>query len=369
MHYVFSCSECLEEFEPSSTLVNCKNCGAPMDVKYTDADLIQWNGNNTYLPISDRTSYLSLGEGNTPIVELSNIGNLIGGQIHSKMEFMNPTGSFKDRGSAIMISALKGMNVSEIVEDSSGNAGASISAYSARAGIKAHIFAPSTAPKPKLEQIAVYGAQTHLIEGARDDSTKAAILYSSSNSIPYASHNLSPFFIEGTKLFAHEIYRDMNGNLPDHIVIPVGNGSLFLGAWKGFSELKEQGLITHIPKLHCIQARSVMPIVSAASGEKWGPEDVKPTIAGGIAVGSPPRLKQVTKVLKLSTGTSMSVSENEIREWQFLLAMREGLYIEPTSAAAFAGAKHLLETKVIQKNDSVLIPITGFGLKDNPPES
>jgi len=339
-----------------------------MDIKYIDADLLQWNGNKTYLPISERTNYLSLGEGNTPIVELRNIGNLVGGQIHSKMEFMNPTGSFKDRGSAIMISALKDMNVSEIVEDSSGNAGASISAYSARAGIKAHIFAPSTAPKPKLDQIAVYGAQTHLIEGARDDSTKAAILYATSNSIPYASHNLSPFFIEGTKLFAHEIYRDMNGNLPDHIVIPVGNGSLFLGAWKGFSELKKQGHINQIPKLHCIQAQSVMPIVSAASGKKWGSDDVKPTIAGGIAVGSPPRLKQVTRVLKSSTGTSMSVSENEIKKWQLLLANQEGLYIEPTSAAAFAGTEKLIDTKIIQKSDSVLIPITGFGLKDNPPE-
>ena len=340
-----------------------------MDVKYTDVVPMEWNGNNTYLPISEQLNYLSLGEGNTPIVELRNISTLMGGQIYSKMEFMNPTGSFKDRGSAIMISALKDMNVSEIVEDSSGNAGASISAYSARAGIKAHIFAPSTAPKPKLEQIAVYGAQTHLIEGARDASTKAAILYATSNSIPYASHNLSPFFIEGTKLFSHEIYRDLRGDLPDHIVIPVGNGSLFLGAWKGFSELKEQGLITHIPRLHCIQAQSVMPIVSAASGKKWGPNDVKPTIAGGIAVGSPPRLKQVTKVLKLSDGISMSVSENEIREWQLLLAKQEGIYLEPTSAAAFAGTKKLINTKVIQKSDSVLIPITGFGLKDNPPES
>jgi threonine synthase len=339
-----------------------------MDIKYKDARPMNWTGHNTCIPVSNRADYVSLGEGDTPIINLPHISNIVGGQISSKMEFMNPTGSFKDRGTAVMISALKNMDVSEIVEDSSGNAGASISAYSARAGIKAHIFAPATAPKPKLDQISVYGAETHLIKGTRDDSTKAAILYATSNSIPYASHNLSPFFIEGTKLFAHEIYRDLEEDLPEHIVVPVGNGSLFLGAWKGFSELKELNLVKHIPKLHCVQAESVMPIVSAFSGGKWGPDDVKPTIAGGIAVGSPPRLKQITNVLEMGKGTSIAVSENDIKEWQVILAKEEGIYLEPTSAAAFAGTKHLIDSGAIKNGASILIPITGFGLKDNPPK-
>ncbi len=369
--YKFTCSSCGWTHDPSSKLLSCSVCESPLDVKYL-GDLLPsvlpkgWNGPPIPLPIDHQENYLTLGEGNTPVVKLQKIYDLVGVEVFAKFEFLNPTGSFKDRGSSIMISVLKSMGITELVEDSSGNAGASVSAYSALAGITANIFAPTTAPDPKISQIKVYGAETHLIEGTRDDTTEAAIRFARENSLPYASHNLSPFFIEGTKIFAYEIFEQFNGNLPTDVVIPVGNGSLYLGMWKGLIELEEKGLIGTLPKLHCVQSKSVMPIAAAFEGRDWAVSDLKATVAGGIAVATPPRLHQVIEVLRKSEGTAVTVNEKEISSWHAYLPASEGIYAEPTSAAAFAGAKKLVESGTINAGARILIPVTGFGLKDSP---
>ena len=230
---------------------------------------------------------VSLGEGNTPIVSLPSVASRLGIQsLDAKLEYINPTGSFKDRGTAVVIAAAKQHGVSEVVEDSSGNAGASVSAYAARAGMKAHIFAPSSAPQAKLRQIVAYGAQVHSIPGPREATTAAAVEYATVHSLVYASHVLSPYFVEGTKLFAYEIFHRSGDRMPQHIVMPVGNGSLLLGALKGFSELKRGGHITEIPRLHAVQAKNVMPIVAAFQGLTDAPP-IATTVAGGIAVGNP----------------------------------------------------------------------------------
>ena len=160
---------------------------------------------------------MSLNEGGTPCVELSATGRMLGlTQLFAKLEFLNPTGSFKDRGTAIMMSAAREHGVTEVVEDSSGNAGASVSAYAARAGIKAHVFAPSNAPQAKLQQIRVYGAETHLIEGSREATTEAALGYQKAGELVYASHNMSPYFIEGTKTLALRAPRGPPGDAATH---------------------------------------------------------------------------------------------------------------------------------------------------------
>ncbi|SVC47538.1 uncharacterized protein METZ01_LOCUS300392, partial [marine metagenome] len=194
---------------------------------------------------------------------------------------------------------------------------------------------------------------------------EAAEKFVKNKSIVYASHNLSPFFIEGTKTFGYEIFNDFDREMPENIVVPVGNGSLYLGIWKALEELKEKRLIKTLPKLHCIQAENVNPI---ASNNTWNKSEIKSTVAGGIAVGSPPRKLEVQSVLRQSGGTANSVKEASIVEWQIKLAKYEGLFCEPTSAAAFAGLENLINGKQIDKNESVLIPITGSGLKDVFPE-
>ena len=327
-----------------------------------------WTGYEILTPVQADSSWVSLGEGNTPCVELPALGRVLGLQrLYAKLEFLNPTGSFKDRGTAIMMSVAREQGVTEVVEDSSGNAGASVAAYAARAGIKAHVFVPANAPPSKIQQIKVYDAEVHAIIGPREAATEEAIAYYTERGLVYASHILSPYFLEGTKTLSYEVTRQMADGLPDHVVMPVGNGSLFIGAWKGLEELQDAGQVSQMPRFHCIQARSVMPIVAAYAGNDWTPEPGATTVAGGIPVAAPPRKQQIMKVLRASKGTALAVEEKEILRWQKLLAEEEGIFVEPTSAVAFAGLEHLVRHGDVQSADSVLVPVTGSGLKDAPP--
>lgn len=347
--------------------LHCPVCSGVLDVEYDSPDSSQCPQVGR-TPLHRPENAISLGEGGTPVVSIGSIGDQIGAQsLFAKLEMMNPTGSFKDRGTAVLISAVVESGVEEVVEDSSGNAGASVSAYAARAGIGAHVFAPASAPAAKLDQIAVYGAKTHLIEGNRQDVTDAAMEFAERNSIVYASHNLSPYFTEGTKTFAYEIAEQFGGELPQHIVIPVGNGSLLIGAHRGFGELMQDGRISAVPKLHAIQASAVMPLAAAYADESQPAPAAGSTIAGGIAVVNPPRLRQCLLTLRDTGGAVVAVEDSDIVRWQRLLAEDEGLFVEPTSAAAFAGVESLLRNGSIKPDESIVAVATGFGLKDAIP--
>ena len=372
-HFVLECSECGTTHEPDMATLACRGCGSPLLVSYLEgAEGVGpilpagWTGPNIPLPLHDRDMLVSLGEGGTPCVELGAIGRLLGlNRLFAKLEIMNPTGSFKDRGTAVMMSAAREHGVTEVVEDSSGNAGASVSAYAARAGIKAHIFAPAGAPEAKLQQIRVYGAEAHLIEGSREATTEAALAYQESHGLVYASHNMSPYFIEGTKTLAYELSTELPELL--HIVMPVGNGSLFIGAWQGYRELTGADVVADMPRFHAVQAASVIPIVAAHQGQAWSVENAFATIAGGIAVADPPRLRQALRVLESTQGVAVAVADEATLRWQRLLAETEGIYAEPTSAAAFAGLEELVGRGEIGADESVVVPVTGFGLKDKAP--
>ncbi len=353
--HTLRCTACSRDHTPDIRTLACNDCAAPMVVSYP--------------PDAEPTLGIppvSLGEGHTPVVPLPSIADTLGLKtLYVKLEFSSPTGSFKDRGTAYMLAVAREFGVKELVEDSSGNAGASVAAYAARCGIKAHIFAPDSAPRAKLNQIKVYGAETHLIPGPREASAEAALAFCEEHNLVYASHNLSPYFLEGTKTFAHELLTDFPDRLPDHIVMPVGNGSLFLGTWLGLREMQTCGAIDTLPKLHVVQADAVKPIVAAYQGKTWLPDPANRTIAGGISVTQPPRLHHVVDVLHKSGGDAIAVPDAEIKSWQSSLARSEGLFCEPTSAAAFAGLAALIESGTVQATDTVLIPITGSGLKDS----
>ena len=262
-HISLQCSECAVYHHADMTTLHCVQCGSVLDVAYSLPEH-QNETSDLPTPLHHLGDAIALGEGNTPSVNLDSIGKRLGVErLYAKLEMMNPTGSFKDRGTAVMMSVAKEFGVSEVVEDSSGNAGASVAAYAARAGIQAHIFAPSSAPVAKVSQIEVYGARTHLIDGDRQAVTDAAIDFAERNDMVYASHNLSPYFTEGTKTFAYEVADQFDEDLPRHIVIPVGNGSLLIGAHRGFVELRNCGRISAIPKLHAVQASAVMPLAAA----------------------------------------------------------------------------------------------------------
>lgn len=371
-HYHLACTACGKEHDPSVDTLRCRACRAPLEVAYAAGGHRRLGPMGMPTPLHDPDNAVSLGEGRTPCIELPRLARAIGvGRLTAKLEYANPTGSFKDRGTAVMLSVMREFGVKELVEDSSGNAGASVAAYAARAGIVAHIFAPASAPAAKLGQIKVCGAQLHAIPGPREAATDAAVAFQREKGIPYASHNLSPYFIEGTKSFAYEAAEQLEDGLPMDIAMPVGNGSLFIGVWKGFRELLTAGRVTHMPRLHAVQAIAAMPITAAHRGQSWSPPSPehgrRGTIAGGIASVAPPRRDEMLRVLRDTRGHAVAVEDAEILRWQRLLAEQEGVYCEPTAAAAFAGLARLVAEGGLDAKSHVLVPITGSGLKDAPP--
>ncbi len=201
-----------------------------------------------------------------------------------------------------MVSFLKQIGIDHILEDSSGNGGAAIAAAGAAAGLKVKILAPSYTPAPKVAQIRAFGAEVQLVPGPREESETEAIRQSSD--IFYASHNWHPFFLQGTKLLAYELWEDLGFTAPDHIIIPTGAGSNVLGCYIGFSELLRAGQITRMPRLHAAQPLNCSPIDASFIGgaDQAIERMVKPTIAEGTAIRKPIRLPQLLSAIRETGG-------------------------------------------------------------------
>lgn len=331
-----------------------------MDVSYDEVA----GGYAPRLPLARPSERMSLGEGSTPLVALPSIARALGiKRLWAKLEMMAPTGSFKDRGSAILVSAALEAGVTEFVEDSSGNAGASLSAYAAAAGITAHVFFPDSAARGKVDQIGIFGASLHPTPGPRQAATDAAVSYVADNGLPYLSHNLSPYFLEGMKSFSYEVVGSDAAAVTD-IVAPVGNGSLLIGMFKGFEELQASERIGSAPAFHVVQAEAVKPLIAALDDESWAFDADRKTVANGISVSHPPRLQQCVDVVKLSEGTGIAVDDESMLGWQKRLASEAGIFCEATSAAAFAGLEAMVARGDISEDARVLVPITGSGLKE-----
>jgi threonine synthase len=301
---------------------------------------------------------VSLGEGWTPIVP----GDWDGAPVVYKLEFMMPTGSFKDRGMTVMVSYLRSRGVERVLEDSSGNAGASLSAYAAAAGMACRILVPETASYPKIAQIAAGGADVVTIKGSRQDVAEAALAQSAE--IFYASHNWQPFFVEGIKTLAYEVWEQLGFAAPDNVVVPLGYGSNVLGADRGFDELLRNGEIGARPRLFGVQAARCAPYEAAfrAGGEQLVPTPTGPTVAEGIATAWPTRVAEVLRAVRESDGAIVAVEEAEIVEALRGLA-RRGFYVEPTSAVAAAGLSRLLASGAIRRHETTVLVLTGSGLK------
>ena len=302
---------------------------------------------------------VSLGEGCTPLVQRK----WRGAKAHFKLEWFAPTGSFKDRGASVMISALRQLGVRHLLEDSSGNGGAAIAAYAAAAGIKAKILVPSSTQPAKIVQMRTYGAEIELIPGTRQNTAEAAEQQSAS--IFYASHNWQPFFLQGTKTLAYELWEDLRFRTPDNIVIPTGAGSNVLGCDIGFSELLRAGTIDRLPRLFAAQPAHCAPIHAAfKSGRDSMPAiDAKPTIAEGTAITHPVRLAEVLAAVRRSGGATIAVSEADIIAATLELPAQTGLYAEPTCAMAAAALTQLLAAGTIRPDEITVVILTGTGLK------
>jgi threonine synthase len=301
---------------------------------------------------------VSLGEGWTPLVA----GEWGGAPVRYKLDFMMPTGSFKDRGMTVMVSYLRSRGVDRVLEDSSGNAGASLSAYAAAGGLSCRILVPETASYPKIAQIAACGADVVTIPGSRQDVAEAALRQSAE--IFYASHNWQPFFVEGVKTLAYELWEQLGFLPPDNVVVPLGYGSNVLGCDRGFGELFSRGEIDARPRLFGVQAANCAPYHAAyqAGVERLVPAAIAPTIAEGIASAKPTRVVEVLRAVRESGGAVVAVDEAEIVEALRALAHR-GFYVEPTSAAAAAGLTRLQASGAIRPSETTVLVLTGSGLK------
>jgi threonine synthase len=371
---------CGAHFTLEDKVLTCSKCGGILDIKYdlakTQATFKKeslktrvrsiWRYREL-LPIRREECIVSLGEGITPLQRGSNYAETLKiSDLTFKLDYMNPTGSFKDRGTAVTVSNLRELRITSAMDDSSGNAGASLAAYCGSAGIECTLYVPASIPTEKLIQARMYGAKIESVSGSRTDVARAIEVRSKSPGPYYVSHNLSPFFFEGMKTFAYETAEMSDWKTPDHIVFPVGGGALMAGAWKGFQELVELGWIQRVPHLHCIQSDACMPVVEAyrKGGVRIEPFSEGETIAGGIRISNPARGTQILQTLRSSHGVAISVSDDAILKHQRLLAKKEGIFAEPTSCAALAGLKELVGNGDIRRDESVLVPITGFGLKD-----
>ena len=354
------CIGCGDAHPATVRVLTCPKCGGLFDMEYA----VSATGSAPRLPLRNPDGKITLGEGATPLIELRRTGGKLGlGALYAKFEFASATGSFKDRGSAVLMSAAVEDGVTEFVEDSSGNAGASLSAYAAAAGIKAHVFAPASAAKGKLDQIAIFGSDLRTIPGPRQAATDAAREFLDESNLVYLSHNYSAYFAEGMKAVSYELLAELGDGI-DHVVLPVGNGSLLIGLRKGFDELRSAGRIGSVPRLTAVQAAAIRPVVAAVNGEDWDPETATQTAASGISVARPPRLAEQVDAVRQTGGFAVSVQEDAIMEWRDRLARQEGLFCEATSAVAFAGVEDLVGSGRIRRGERVVVAVTGSGLKE-----
>jgi threonine synthase len=304
---------------------------------------------------------VSLGESTTPLIELT----LDGEPLLAKLDFLSPSGSYKDRGAAVLVAALRAAGATHAVEDSSGNAAAAISAYAARAGLKCTVYAPAAASPGKLVQSEAYGSTVVRVEGSRDDVATAAMDAAGREpGATYASHNWHPFFIEGVKTWAFEAWEQLGFVAPDAVVVPAGSGSMLLGAHLAFSALLAAGEIDRVPRLLAAQPAACSPLAAAmtSGAHDTTPFPRSPTIAEGTAIANPVRGRELLAAMRATGGGAVAVAEEAIRD-ALLTTARGGVYIEPTSAVAIAGVRELRRTGRLASGERVVAVLSGSGLK------
>jgi threonine synthase len=264
-----------------------------------------------------------------------------------------------------MINLLAHQGVTHIADDSSGNAGASVAAYAARAGMQADIFVPAYASPAKQAQIAVYGAGVRPIPGPRQNA-KLAALEAAMQGIVLASHAYHPGFLLGQQSVAWELWEQLGHRAPDWVVVPVGQGVHLLGVWLGFRRLQAAGLVDRGPKLVAVQAKALAPLCQAfEAGLETVPaiEPTTPSLAEGLAITAPIRGRRLLQAIRDSGGTCVAVEENAIRAAQHRLA-HHGFYAEPTSATAVAALETVAQ--IAKPEEIIVVPLTGSGLKGSP---
>ena len=350
------CSICGKVFDPDGVIYTCE-CGGILETEY-DCDGVRFEGNDMWrysdlLPTDSRTK---LAVGGTPLYEW----NSSGARILLKDETRNPSGSLKDRASATVVSVAKDLGYERISCASTGNAGVSLACICASESIESHIFVPKTAASQKLAQMKAYGADIVTIGATYDDCYD--ICNSVSEEKGYYNRNTAynPYTIDGKKTVAFEIAEQTK--CPSFVFVPVGDGCIISGVWKGFKELKECGLLEELPVLIGVQASGCAPLAGSFLGRECGCESN--TAAESIAVCKPRNGFMALRDIRESRGHFVTVSDDEMFESLKLLASKTGIFAELASASTIAAIKKEISARHIDKSDECVALITGSGLKD-----
>lgn len=374
------CTRCSLPFDMKLFHYRCPDCGGIYDFDgppLFNPSLIQshlpgiWQYQSTF-DLPDNSPVVSLGEGQTPFIWANYKSTPIG----LKLESLNPTGSYKDRGSAVLASWLVSQGYMRAVEDSSGNAGASFAAYAARAGISARVFVPESASGPKRVQIEKYGADLVSVQGARSAAAEAVLNEVAQGAI-YASHAFLPFGLMGIATIAYELMQDLEKTAPSHgkhqlskgkyvpgtVVVPVGHGGLLLGLIRGFSALRNVGVIQGLPAFIAVQAASCAPVVAAGIDGLSSMNSIieGPTLAEGVRVRNPARVEALIREMEPGKRGFVKISENQLKQAHRDLAY-QGIQVEPTSALVWAAVDQVVE----KYPGPIVLILTGSGLKYQP---
>lgn len=362
---MYVCSKCGYKENVTTKEATC-SCGGLWDMDYIppkfDLSLVdknEWNlfRYRAFMPLANDTwRTISLGEGMTPVIPFDE-------HVLLKMDYFMPTLSFKDRGAAVLIAHCKSIGITNVVQDSSGNAGNSIAAYSAKSGIKCEIYVPQGTSSKKIAMIQSHGAKVNITDGSRDDCANACRQKVFNEKVYYANHVYNPFFYEGTKTYMYEVYEQLQ-RIPEHIFIPLGNGTLFIGIVKALEHFIASGIIDKMPTLIAVQSEKCPPIAQAVSSNALIPHRVvsEATLAEGIAIGEPMRGEYLLKTIYKHHIKVITAPENKILEARAILAQK-GIYCEHTTAATYAAYVSYCE-KYGQISDC-LIPMCGAGLKSD----
>lgn len=373
--YHLECIKCGAKYGPDEVIYTCSKCGGLLDVVYDYSEislsredlkgpLSVWKY-KALLPVSREP--VTLKEGGTPIYHLRSIGKEVGlKEAYAKHEGMNPSGSFKDRGMTVGVTKALELGMKSVACASTGNTSASLAVYGARAGIPVIVLLPAgKVALGKVAQALMHGAKVISIKGNFDDALRLVRELCVENGI-YLLNSINPYRLEGQKTIGFEIVDYFGWEVPDRIILPVGNAGNITAIFKGLSEMKRLGIIDRVPKMTGIQAEGSAPIAKAikSGAASITVEEHPETVATAIRIGDPVNAVKALNAIRASGGTAETVNDEEILAAQKMLAMKEGIGVEPASAASVAGLIKLRRMGVIEKDERVVCVVTGHLLKD-----
>jgi threonine synthase len=371
------CRECGKEYPPIK-IHACEECFSPLEVIYAidsiniDKRVIEGRRKTLWryrelLPLEDETKIIDLGAGLTPLHECKRLAETLGlKRLYVKNDTVNPTGSFKDRPAAVVVSKSLEFGFKSVGCASTGNLAAATAAHAAKAGLPCYVFVPSSIERSKILQAAAYGAKIIAVSGTYDDANRLAAQVSYEFDLAIVNINLRPYYVEGSRTIIFEVCEQLGWRAPENIIIPVGSGALLCAVWRGLKQFNDIGFIDELKtKIIGAQPEGCSPVVEAykSNSEDILPVEKPETIAKSLAIGDPGDGIYALRSIRESGGLAESMTDEEIIEGTKLLARTEGIFAEPAGGVTIAVLKKLIERGDMSRDEEVVCLVTGSGFK------